>query len=197
MSIRPLNQGIGDYEMSVLVEQKVLVQRHWTRHELTSNGFLFYRPVKQITMARKLQRSEVPKTMKTSGNTITAQVGYWIAYTAGDALKETLDDYKARPLEPHIFAETYRPWNEPFWQPTPTEAHLHRLGCQPYYKTAGVWAKQLVDDTWVQGIESAEPTLSPKGDWLCVGMEGEPWSITPAWFQAHYLLPGDEDPNRN
>lgn len=44
-------------------------------------------------------------------------------------------------------------------------------------------------------MESDEPSVAPKGAWLCVGMEGEPWSMTEAWFQAHYLLPGHKNPN--
>lgn len=176
--------------MATMDQQKVYIQRDWTDQELIADGFLFYQPVKRVTMVRLLPREEAPKTMKSSGNTITAEAGYWIAYAAGEALKATLDDYKPRPIEPDIFAETYRPWDETDWQPTPTEAHLQRLGCQPYYKIAGVWAKQLDAETWVQGMESAEPSLAPKGAWLCVGMQCEPWSITEAWFQEHYRLPG-------
>jgi hypothetical protein len=183
-------------EMAVMAQQKVYVQRHWTDQELITAGFLSYRPVKRITMVRMLPPEEAPKTMKASGNTITAEAGYWIAYVAGEVLKETLDDYKPRPIEPDIFAETYRPWDEPNWHPTPTQAHLQRLGCQPYYKFASIWAKQLVIATQVQGMESDEPSLAPKGAWLCVGTKGEPWSITEAWFQGHYLLPGSKNPTR-
>jgi hypothetical protein len=180
--------------MTVIDQDKVYVQRQWTDQALVADGFLAYRPVKRITMARRLPPEEAPKTMTASGNTITAEAGYWIAYAAGDVLKETLSDYKPRPIEPGIFAETYHRWDEPNWHPTPAQAHLQRLGCQPYYKIVGVWAKQLAADTWVQSIESAEPTLAPKGAWLCVGMEGEPWSMTDVWFQVHYVLPGQDSP---
>lgn len=183
--------------MVVMTQEKVYVQREWTDQELIVRGFLTYRPVKQITMARMLPPEEAPKTMTTSGNKITAEAGYWIAYAAGTVLKETLDDYKPRPIEPEIFAETYAPWDEPNWQPTLTEAHLQRLSCKPYYKTASIWAKQLTVETRVQGMESAEPSLSPKGAWLCVGMEGEPWTITDVWFKAHYLLPGKKHQSRD
>ena len=176
---------------------KVYVQRQWTEQDLIADAFLYYRPVKRITMVRMLPPEEAPKTMKASGNTIIAEAGYWIAYVAGEALNETLDDYESRPIEPDIFAETYRPWNEPNWQPSLTEAHLQRLGCKPYYKIAGVWAKQLDAETWVQGMESARPSLVATGAWLCVGMEGEPWSMTEAWFQAHYLLPGHINPTKD
>jgi hypothetical protein len=173
-------------------QQKVYVQRQWTDDELTADGFLYYRPVKRMTMVRLLPPEEAPKIMKAAGNTITAEAGYWIAYAAGDTLKAALDDYKPRPIDPEIFAETYRPWDEPREKLTPTQAHLQQLGCTPYYKTAGVWAKLLTAETRVQGMESAQPSVAPKGAWLCVGMEGEPWSITDVWFQAHYLLPGQK-----
>jgi hypothetical protein len=182
--------------MGVMTTQsKVYVQRQWTDAELITDGFLYYRPVKRVTMVRKLPPEEAPKSMKSAGNTITAEAGYWIAYAAGEVIKAALDDYKPRPIEPEIFAETYRTWDEPDLQLTSTEAHLRQLGCQPYYKTAGVWAKLLTAETRIQGMESDEPSVAPKGAWLCVGMEGEPWSITEAWFQAHYLLPGYRNPN--
>ena len=171
--------------MSIL---KVYLQRHWTDQELVADGFHAYRPVKRITMARRLPPDKAPKIIKTSWATLTAPAGYWIAYVAGEALAETLDDYQPRPIEPHIFAETYRPWYTPTWKRTPTEAHLQRLGCQPYFKIAGVWAKQLASDAWVQSMESGKPSRAPKGEWLCVGTEGEPWSVTAAWFHARYLL---------
>ena len=182
--------------MAVMAQQKVYIQRDWTDQALIADGFLYYRPVKRITMARMLPPEEAPKIIKASWATLAAPAGYWIAYVAGKTLKESLDDYEPRPIEPHIFADTYRPWNEPTWKPTVTEAHLQRLGCQPYYKIAGVWAKQLAIETWVQGMESDAPSLSPKGAWLCVGTEGEPWSVTEAWFQMRYLMPGQKNPAR-
>jgi len=176
--------------MTALIQPKIYAQRHWTDQALIEDGFLSYRPVKRVTMARMLSSEEAPKTVKASGNAIIAQTGYWIAYAADEALKATLDDYKPRPIEPDIFAISYRPWNERNWRPTSTEAHLQQLSCKPYYKVAPVWAKLLTAETWVHSLESAWPTLVPRGEWLCVGVEGEPWSVTEAWFQAHYLLPG-------
>jgi hypothetical protein len=186
----------GD-EVITKTQQKVYIQHDWTDQELVADGFLSYRPVKRVTMVRLLPPEEAPKTMKASGNTITAEAGYWIAYVAGKILRESLDDYKPRPIEPDIFADTYRPWTEPSWRPTPTESHLLRLGCKPYYKFTSVWAKQLIVETQVQCMESDEPSLAPKGAWLCVGAEGEPWSITNAWFQSHYRLPGNKHLNRD
>lgn len=173
-----------------MTHHKVYMQHDWTDKALVADGFLSYRPIKRITMVRMLPKEEAPKTMKAAGNTITAEAGYWIAYASGEKLKDTLEEYKPRPIEPEIFAETYRPWDESNWHPTQTEAHLQQLGCVPYYKTASVWAKQLTAETWVKGMESDEATEAPIGTWLCIGREGEPWSITDTWFQEHYLLPG-------
>ena len=176
--------------MTVMDQQKVYVQRQWTDQALMADGFLAYRPVKQVTMVRRLRPETAPKRTKTSRTKIIVAAEHWIAYVADDVLNQTLNDYKPRPIEPDIFVATYQRWDEPDWHPTPIQSYLRRLGCQPYYNIAGVWAKRLAADTWVQSRESAEPSLAPKGSWLCVGMEGEPWSMTNALFDAHYLLPG-------
>jgi hypothetical protein len=167
---------------------QVYIQRDWKDEALLVDGFQSYYPVKRITMMRLLPLEEAPETMASAGNIVTAEAGYWVAYEAGYKLKETLDEYHPRPIEPNIFARTYRLWDEPKRHLTPPQAHLQRLGCQAYYKTANVWAKLLTTEVWVQSIESAEPTLVPAGEWLCIGVEGEPWSMTEVWFQAHYRL---------
>ena len=181
--------------MTTVAQQKVYVQGNWTEQALIADGFLSYLPVKLITMVRRLPPEKAPKTRKTTKNTISADAEHWIAYVAGDVQKETLNDYKPRRIEPNTFVATYHQWDEQDWHPTPIQAYLRRLGCRPYYEIANVWAKQLTDEIWVQSVESAEPSLASKGAWLCVGMEGEAWSMTEAWFQAHYQLPGHENPN--
>jgi hypothetical protein len=168
---------------------KVYQQRKWTDEQLRAQGFHYYKPRKRISMARMLPASEAPKIIKTSWDTIIARAGYYIAYVAGDKVQKTLDDYDPRPIEPRIFMQTYRPWNEPNYKPTPAEAHLMKLGCKPYYKIAGVWAKRLKEETWVQSIESSKPSRAPAGAWLCVGTEGEPWTVTNEWFHERYILP--------
>lgn len=175
--------------MSVITQQKVYIQRYWTDLELLADGFRSYLPIKRVTMACMLPMNQAPKNISTSGNTITAQTGYWIIYTSGDVLKETLGDYKSRPIDPAIFNKTYRRWSEPNMQLTITEEYLQRLGCKPYCKTAHVWAKQVTSETWVQSILGLKPSIAPVGDWLCVGMEGEPWTETDEWFHSHYELP--------
>ena len=56
-------------------------------------------------------------------------------------------------------------------------------------KKAGVWAKRLKEDTYVQSIESSGPSVAPAGAWLCIGTEGEPWSVTSEWFHTRYIVP--------
>jgi len=174
--------------MTTLTRKKVYVQQHWTDEALKADGFKAYPSVKRLTMVRLLPPEEAPKIIESDGEMLTAEAGYWIAYVAGKVLKETLDDYNPRPIDPDVFADTYRAWDEAEKTLTATQVHLLRLGCQPYYKFAGVWAKQLDTDAWIQGMESEEPVLIPAGAWLCIGTNGEPWSVTDAWFQTHYIL---------
>ncbi len=169
---------------------RTFAQRKWTNEQLIAQGFHYYKPRKRITMARVLQSFEAPKVIKTSWDTIVAKAGYYIAYSPGDVLRKDLDDYDPRPNEPHIFKETYRPWKEPDWKPSRVERYLMKMGCKPYYKTAGVWAKRLKHETWVQSIESSKPSLSPVGAWLCVGTAGEPWTVEDRWFRERYIIPG-------
>ena len=176
--------------MTLMGQQKVYIQQHWSAQELMTDGFLAYRSAKRVTMVRRVPLETALKTRKTSKNAIITEAECWIAYEVEGVLKETLNDYKPRPIGPKIFAETYHRWDEPDWHPTPIEAYLRRLGCQPYYKITGVWAKQLAAETWIQSRESAAPSLVPKGAWLCIGMEGEPWSMMEALFEALYLTPG-------
>lgn len=169
---------------------RIYQQRQWTEAELVAQGFLYYPPIKRVTMVRRLPKEEAPKVIKTAWDTITATAGYYIAYVAGTTLKAKLDDYEPRPLEPHIFETTYKLWDEQKWKPNPTEKHLMQMGCKPYYKIAGVWAKKLKHDTYVQSIESSKPSLIPTGAWLCVGTSGEPWSVTEDWFRTRYQRVG-------
>jgi hypothetical protein len=176
------------YEMTAIDQKKVYVQQHWTNQALEADGFHAYPSVKRLTMVRLLPVYEAPKTIESDGETLTAEAGYWIAYVAGEVLKNTLDDYDPRPIDPDVFADTYRAWDEASVPLTLTQAHLQQLGCQPYYKFASVWAKNLSTDTWIQGMESDEPVLTPAGAWLLIGTDGEPWSVTDTWFQTHYVL---------
>src|SRR5262249_40379849 len=117
-----------------------------------------------------------------------AVAGYMICYDAGDGhVRSALDDYHHWPVEPRIFLKTYRKWdNKDTWQPNPAEKHLMKLGCNPFFKFAGVWAKRLKKPTWLQSLESVEPILMPVGGWVTIGIEGEPTSMTEAEFRKRY-----------
>lgn len=167
----------------------VVRQRKWTKAELRDKGFRYYPSRKQVTMVRRLPPEEAPKVIKTPWDTIVAQAGYYIAYQSTNAPGKPLDAYEPRPIEPRIFKETYAPWRVSNWKPTPTEAHLIKLGCKPYFKTVGVWAKRLTKPTYVQSLESDTPTLAPAGAWLCIGSAGEPWTVTNEWFHRRYVVP--------
>lgn len=175
--------------MTAILQRKAYIQQQWTDQALLADEFLSYRAVKRITMARMLLPDQAPKIMKIDAHTIIDETGYWVVYVAGETVK-TMDDYKPRSIEPTIFAKTYRPWDVPNRELTLTEVQLQRFGCQPYYKIMGVWAKRVTNEIWVQSLEGNKPLLAPKGTWLCIGSEGEPWSMTDVWFQAHYRLPG-------
>jgi hypothetical protein len=159
-----------------------------------TDGFHAYRPVKRITMMRMLPQEKVPEDTETPPDTITVQASYWMAYAGGDALKASPENGDLRPIEAHIFAAGYRRWDDPDWRPTSTEGHLQQLGYMPYYKTTSLWAKALTEETWVQGQESSQPLLAAAGAWLCLGIDGKPWSETDAWFQTHYHLPKPKKP---
>jgi hypothetical protein len=175
--------------MMLSSQKKVYVQQHRTYQKLVADGFHNYHPIKRITMVRRLSAKDAPMMIETDGEMLTAEAGYWIAYVAGKDLKETLNDYEPRPIDPGVFAKTYRPWNQAKKNLSVTQAHLQQLGCQAYYNFSGVWAKQLTAEVLVQRMENEEPLLAPAGAWLCIGMEGEPWSVTEAWFREHYFPP--------
>ena len=168
---------------------KVYQQRQWTDDQLQAQGFAYYKPMKQVTLVRQLPAAEAPLTIQTPYDTIVAHAGYFIAYVAGTEMHIHLSQYEPRPIEPHIFEKTYLAWDDPTWKPSATQAHLLALGCKPYYKIVGVWAKHLRQDTYVQSIESSRPALAPVGAWLCVGVSGEPWSVTDTWFRSRYVIP--------
>jgi hypothetical protein len=167
----------------------VIRQKRWTEAELISKGFRYYASVKQVTMVRRLQAAEAPLVIQTDWDTLVAHAGYYIAYRAGDTLQARLEDYSPRPIQPDIFKISYAHWDDPAWIPSPTEQHLLALGCRPYYKQVGVWAKRLTTQALVQSMESCEPAVVPPGAWVCVGIQGEPWSTTDEWIRSRYQVP--------
>ncbi len=166
---------------------EVIKQHDWTEAELAAAGFQYYDRIKQLIMARVLPESEAPLTIVLSEfETTEVEAGYIIVYEPGHYLRARLNDYRHWPVHPDIFSRSYTAWDEPDHQATPQEKHLRRYGCKPYYNSDGVWAKELMEGTWLQSLESKEPVLVPPGEWLLIGTMGEPWYTDAATFYARY-----------
>lgn len=165
---------------------EVYESKKWTKEELKELGFKQYARRKNVIMARRLPSSEAPLEIKTDqGDTIIAQADYMICYNAGDTVLPQLRDYHHWPVEPNIFNATYKEWDEPI-ELTPPMKHLMKLGCQPYYKAAGVWAKDLDEDVYIQSLEHEKPVLVQKDRYLAIGSEGEPYHLSDTSFNSRY-----------
>jgi len=164
----------------------VIQSKKWTKEELKELGFQEYNRKKQLVMARRLPANEAPMHIKTKqGDTLLAQAGYMICYTAGDTVQNQLSDYEHWPVESQIFEATYRVWDEKL-EPTPPIRHLMEYGCQPFYKVAGVWAKDLDEDVYIQSLEHEKPVLVQEGRYLAIGAEGEPYHMSDRSFHNRY-----------
>jgi hypothetical protein len=164
----------------------IMSQRHWTHEELRALGFHFYRRKKAVILARELPPNEAPKIIQVEYDTLVAPAGYIICYDPDDErVQPTIDDYPQRPVEPQTFHETHRPWDEQ-WTPTPAEQDLLDNGCVPYYKVAGVWAKQVTAPTRIKSNESVEAITVPVGGWVLIGGNGEPYATTDSEFWERY-----------
>jgi len=165
----------------------VIKQQDWTEQELVRAGFERYDRIKQVVMARRLSEAEAPLVIKTEwGEELVAEAGYAICYRAGEVIQPTRDDYYHWPVDPYIFDDTYRPWDQREWQPTPTEEHLMELGCRPYYKLASVWAKEVTHSLWMQSPEHREPVQVEPGRFLVIGARGEPYTMGVDEFYSRY-----------
>jgi hypothetical protein len=164
----------------------ILTQRKWTEEELKAEGFQYYQPIKRLVMARLLFES---KDIDIQTETITGRVGDLICYSPGTEYHEDPDEYDHWPVRRDIFFKNYKPWDEPNWKPNAPEKHLLSLGCQPYYKHLGVWAQRLHEPRYVQSLESPQPVQIPPGHWLCIGVEGEPYSTNDEDFRERYVVP--------
>jgi hypothetical protein len=163
-----------------------LRKHDWSQEELKENGFEHVPRKKEIVMARELPASEAPLKIRTHwGETLIAQAGYMICYNTSDEPLEKLSDYEQWPVDPEIFAKTYKAWDEDF-QPNAALSHLMENGCKPYYKAAGVWAKTLEEDVYIQGIEHEKPVLVGKERVLAIGAEGEPYHMGAETFHDRY-----------
>jgi hypothetical protein len=166
----------------------VIRQKAWTEPELRADGFQYYQRNKAVVMVRQLPRDTSPVHVKVDYETLLVQDNHVMCYGVGDTIQPNLDDYDHWPCELDIFKETYKPWDEPDWWPTPVESDLMSRGCMPYYKFTGVWAKKLTQPTYVQSLESPAPALIPPGQWLVIGAEGAPYHMNDAAFTSRYTL---------
>jgi hypothetical protein len=179
------HKSIDDYAE---ITEDIIRQRNWTEEELKDHGYHYYERRKQITMARKLPDDSPPVSIiNEHGETLVAQPGYIICYEAGERAFDTLDEYPHWPVEPGIFARTYKRWEEEDWEPDPAEKRLIELGCRPYYKSVGVWAKKLTEDVLLQSIEHTEPVKVKTGSYIAIGMDGEPYHIGERTLHSRYV----------
>jgi len=174
----------------------VIKQQEWTEQQLVRAGFEKYDRIKQVVMTRRLPEREAPLVINTEwGEELVAQTGYAICYRAGEVIQPTLNDYYHWPVEPYIFDDTYRPWDQRDWKPTKTEAHLMELGCRPFYKMASVWAKEVTHPIWMQSPEHREPVQVDAGRFLVIGARGEPYTMGIEEFWSRYEHEDDEPRN--
>ena len=165
----------------------IIQQRQWTDDELRAAGFTYYERKKQLVMVRMM--GEDSKRIRMTLETLEVGKGYVLCYDPGHVVRPNPDDYDHWPVRPDIFKATYRAWDVANWSPSAPEQHLLRLGCSPYYKFTGMWAKLVTEPIRVKSIESSEGVEVPAGMWLAIGTMGEPWYMTEDKLRARYIVP--------
>jgi hypothetical protein len=164
---------------------RVLRKRNWTDAQLIAGGFRYFEPRKRLVMARVISTvTNIELTLET----LMADAGDIICYNPGDHLKNAVDQYEHWPVAKELFKKTYKQWDDGSWRPNPAEAHLMEHGCLPYFKSTGVWALRLPISIYVQSLESPEPSVVPRGRWLCIGSEGEPYNMNDEQIHARYVM---------
>ena len=167
----------------------VIKQKPWNENELRTNGFEYYQRVKEMVMVRQVSRGNAPLRVKVDFETLVIEGDHVMCYEPGERVRGNLDEYEHWPCEVSIFKETYKPWDEPGWKPSPAERDLMVRGCAPVYKFSGVWARPLTEPTYVQSLESPKPARIPAGQWLVIGAQGAPYHMNETAFHARYTLP--------
>jgi hypothetical protein len=167
---------------------EIVKQRQWSDEELCAAGFAPYERKKQLVMARVLPAAEAPLTIIWPLETIVVEAGYILCYDPAEGIRPALAEYDLWPVRPDMFALSYKVWDEPTWSPSPAEDHLMRLGCNPYFKAQKIWARRLPTSMYVQSVESPVPVLVSAGNWLAIGVLGEPWYIEDSTFQHRYTV---------
>lgn len=167
---------------------RVLRQRQWTEAQLKAGGFRYFEPRKRLVMARVIsQVTNVELTLET----LMADAGDIICYYPGDKKLSDVSDYEQWPVAKELFKKTYTAWDDGSWRPNPAEADLMEHGCLPYFKSTGVWALRLPISIYVQSLESPEPAVVPRGRWLCIGSQGEPYNMNDEQIHARYVIPAN------
>jgi len=165
----------------------IIRQKQWTEDELRAKGYEYFERIKEVTMVRQLLPHEAPMRIETSwGDTLIAKAGYMICYKPGPVIRHSRDDYEHWPVAPSIFAETYKRWDEDDWKPSSAEKHLMMSGCEPYYKATGVWARKLDEDAYLQSIEHERPVKVRTGQYVAIGVDGEPYSMGDNTLHSRY-----------
>jgi hypothetical protein len=169
-----------------VIEGEVLRQRNWTDEELRAAQFKRYEPRKRLIMAKVLRST---RTIAVTMESLLATAGDIVCYdTGGPQARPDIEDYDHWPVRKDLFKQSYKPWDEKGWRPTPAEAHLLENGCRPYYKAMGIWARRLRRGIVVQSLESPHPILVPPGRWLCIGAQGEPYHMGDEKFRTRYVV---------
>jgi hypothetical protein len=149
-------------------------------------GFKYFEPIKRLVMARIItEATKVEMTLEV----LTAQSGDVVVYDPGEVVHEKLEEYEHWPVRGDLFRQTYKRWRHKGWHATPQEQFLLGHGCLPFYKDTGIWAMVLPINIYVQSLESSEPIIVPKGRWLAVGSQGEPYHMSDEDFRARYIVP--------
>ena len=87
---------------------------------------------------------------------------------------------------PSIFAQVYKRWDQDGWQPSHSQKKLMDLGCMPYYKFVGVWAKRLDEDAKLKSLEHENPVTIKSGKYVAIGSDGEPYSMGEDTLHSRY-----------
>jgi hypothetical protein len=175
-------QSTQDFVMAGTIQQ-----RKWTEQELRAAGFSHYYRKKEVVLARQLTAKEAPLRIRTyAGDELIAPAGYIVCYLPGSQRMQHIRDYEHWPVEPSIFQQTYQVWDVLDWQPSPAQKHLIEHGCRPFYKAAGIWAKRLEEDVYIQGLEHEKPVLLRQNQILAIGQQGEPYHIGEEAFHSRY-----------
>ena len=126
--------------MTLMGQQKVYIQQHWSAQELMTDGFLAYRSAKRVTMVRRVPLETALKTRKTSKNAIITEAECWIAYEVEGVLKEMITSHDRLGRR---------------FSPKPTTAGTNLIGIRHLSRPiCGGWAANPITKSLVYGRSS-------------------------------------------